>query len=472
MFFFQLSSTTVTEVSPLSPSKMYNPFSDSNIKESDLHMDACEAYTEKHWPDLSQSLWNKTSLRKEKVEKPASTNTFPGMYTDEHLSVEKVKSSGSMYEKLKKDDLKMPKQRQDEGVDNFPRTGIGNPSTSLLERLGLAEKNDKGQLKNLQKDPEEDLDLNFNMDTFDLDHDDSTSSDGSFLSQSGSAETMTAELKNMLGISKEEKREPTMLESAAKELERLNALSPNAKEFVPRSIPLEPIGSGSKSPKFLTPKASLPNHSRPRPPYTMVQQPFPQMVPGQHPPLRPMYPGPPPYTSQIPVMPVSPVGVRNVPPPPPPGSVAIIGQYGPVIPPPPNLVPHGSPGPPLMAPPGFVRVSSPSPVVFQTSPIVPASAPNNFYKASSPTQPVIASMSASFPSSPQLSSEPQQYATITANSAPMIPLTVRKEMSPSPERSQFSEGPIQKVKDMINSGERIFIIIRGLPGSGKSTLAR
>jgi hypothetical protein len=44
-----------------------------------------------------------------------------------------------------------------------------------------------------------------------------------------------------------------MLESAARELERLNALSPNAKEFVPRSTAID-TSTVETTPKFLTPK--------------------------------------------------------------------------------------------------------------------------------------------------------------------------------------------------------------------------
>ena len=401
---------------------MCNPFTHS-VKDTDgLKQDSHQAYADRYWPDLSGNMWPNSSKDASFVRETggSSTNIFPGMYTDDE---DKTKSNETCGSSRDKDLEKLQKKNRKRDV-NFQ-------STSLLERLGLAEKNDKGQLKNLQTDPEEDLDLNFSMETFDLENDDS-SSDGSLLSHSGSADTMTAELKNMLGLSKEEKKEPTMLESAARELERLNALSPNAKEFVPRSTAID-TSTVETTPKFLTPKCALPAQPRNIPPYAMVQQP---------PHLRPvsMFPVNP-FSHQI--VPVSLVGLRNVPPPNlnmmPPTS-----QMGSVMPPPPNIL-H----PPSMGP-----VSSPSPPVVSYAAI--ATSPSMFSR----------------PTPQQLVSEAQQYAAVAAQQITARHLQHQKEASPSPERYRSPDISIQNVRDKVKKGCKLLIILRGLPGSGKSTLAR
>lgn len=421
VFFFQLSSNnSQPEISPLSPSKMYNPFTNS-VKDTDrLDQDSHQAYADRYW---SGKMWPNSSKDTSFVRETdgSSTNIFPGMYTDE----DKSKSNETYRSSRDKDLENLPKKNRKRDI-NF------QCQTSLLERLGLAEKNDKGQLKNLQTDPEEDLDLNFSMETFDLENDDS-SSDGSLLSHSGSADTMTAELKNMLGLSKEEKKEPTMLESAARELERLNALSPNAKEFVPRSTAID-TSTVETTPKFLTPKCALPAQPRNLPPYAMIQQP---------PHLRPvsMFPVNP-FSHQI--VPVSLVGLRNVPPPNlnmmPPTS-----QMGSVMPPPP---------PNILRPPSMGPVSSPSPPVVSYAAI--ATSPSMF----------------SHPTPQQLASEAQQYAAVAAQQITARHLQHQKEASPSPERYRSPDISIQNVKDKVKKGCKLLIILRGLPGSGKSTLAR
>ncbi|XP_052089601.1 uncharacterized protein LOC127726317 isoform X2 [Mytilus californianus] len=451
-------------------SELYNPFSDATVKESDLYQDSYKAYMDNYWPDITAKFGIKATkdmAQSKEINHQSqrdATNIFPGMYTegDEKRKNVVPQSNGVQSSSEEKESEKMLKEKV-KGEGNFPRTGIGSHGSSnisMLVRLGLAEKNERGQFKNLQKDPEEDLDLNFNMDTFDLENDDS-SSDGSSLSQSGSAETMTAELKNMLGISKEEKKEPSMLESAARELERLNALSPNAKEFIPRSTNVQCNTSDSKPfdafPKFLTPKAALPTQQRTIPPYAM----FPPQQQGQHPQIRPvpMFPVPRhiPFNPQIPVVPVTLVGVRNVPPQPPPpmNIMPQTSQVGPVIQTT-NMMHH--PSSTLRPPPGLLPISSPTRNILH-------------HPMSSPSPPILPYASA-FPSptAQQLASEAQQYATIAAQQMKKNVQAQSKESSPSPERSL--DLCSQKVKDKIISGVRVLIILRGLPGSGKSTLAR
>ncbi|CAG2187100.1 N4BP2 [Mytilus edulis] len=265
----------------------------------------------------------------------------------------------------------------------------------------------------------------------------------------------------MLGISKEEKEEPSMLESAARELERLNALSPNAKEFIPRSTNVQSNTIDSKPfdafPKFLTPKAALPTQQRTLPPYAM----FPPQQQGQHPQIRPvpMFPVPRhiPFNPQIPVVPVTLVGVRNMPPQPPPpmNIMPQTSQVGPLIQTT-NMMHRPST---LMPPPGLVPISSPTRNMLH-------------HPMSSPSPPILPYASA-FPSptAQQLASEAQQYATIAAQQMTKKVQTQSKESSPSPPERSLDLCS-QKVKDKIMSGVRVFIILRGLPGSGKSTLAR
>ncbi|XP_076117136.1 uncharacterized protein LOC143084941 isoform X2 [Mytilus galloprovincialis] len=448
-------------------SELYNPFSDATVKESDLYQDSYKAYMDNYWPDITAKFGikpTKDMAQNREINQQSqrdATNIFPGMYTESDDKKKSVvsQSNGVQNSSDEKESDKVLKETV-KGEANFPRTGIGSNNISMLVRLGLAEKNERGQFKNLQKDPEEDLDLNFNMETFDLENDDS-SSDGSILSQSGSAETIAAELKNMLGISKEEKKEPSMLESAARELERLNALSPNAKEFIPRSTNVQSNTIDSKPfdaiPKFLTPKAALPTQQRTLPPYAM----FPPQQQGQHPQIRPvpMFPVPRhiPFNPQIPVVPVTLVGVRNMPqqPPPPMNIMPQTSQVGPIIQTT-NMMHRPST---LMPPPGLVPISSPTRNMLH-------------HPMSSPSPPILPYASA-FPSptAQQLASEAQQYATIAAQQMTKKVQAQSKESSPSPsERSLDLDS--QKVKDKIISGVRVFIILRGLPGSGKSTLAR
>ncbi|XP_071124653.1 uncharacterized protein [Mytilus edulis] len=448
-------------------SELYNPFSDATVKESDLYQDSYKAYMDNYWPDITAKFGiktNKDMAQNREINHQSqrdATNIFPGMYTESDDKKKSMvsQSNGVQSSSDEKESDKVLKEKV-KGEANFPRTGIGSNNISMLVRLGLAEKNERGQLKNLQKDPEEDLDLNFNMETFDLENDDS-SSDGSILSQSGSAETIAAELKNMLGISKEEKKEPSMLESAARELERLNALSPNAKEFIPRSTNVQSNTIDSKPfdafPKFLTPKAALPTQQRTLPPYAM----FPPQQQGQHPQIRPvpMFPVPRhiPFNPQIPVVPVTLVGVRNMPPQPPPpmNIMPQTSQVGPLIQTT-NMMHRPST---LMPPPGLVPISSPTRNMLH-------------HPMSSPSPPILPYASA-FPSptAQQLASEAQQYATIAAQQMTKKVQTQSKESSPSPPERSLDLCS-QKVKDKIMSGVRVFIILRGLPGSGKSTLAR
>lgn len=448
-------------------SELYNPFSDATVKESDLYQDSYKAYMDNYWPDITAKFGIKPTkdiAQNREINQQSqrdATNIFPGMYTESDDKKKSVvsQSNGVQNSSDEKESDKVLKETV-KGEANFPRTGIGSNNISMLVRLGLAEKNERGQFKNLQKDPEEDLDLNFDMETFDLENDDS-SSDGSILSQSGSAETIAAELKNMLGISKEEKKEPSMLESAARELERLNALSPNAKEFIPRSTNVQSNTIDSKPfdaiPKFLTPKAALPTQQRTLPPYAM----FPPQQQGQHPQIRPvpMFPVPRhiPFNPQIPVVPVTLVGVRNMPqqPPPPMNIMPQTSQVGPIIQTT-NMMHRPST---LMPPPGLVTISSPTRNMLH-------------HPMSSPSPPILPYASA-FPSptAQQLASEAQQYATIAAQQMTKKVQAQSKESSPSPPERSLDLGS-QKVKDKIISGVRVFIILRGLPGSGKSTLAR